>query len=71
LTWRFELLRAYRTIGKCPALRLVSRFYRSGYNALAVCFDRLVLAVMLPLLPSLDPLLSLFAQRGQAFQLQL
>jgi len=33
----------------------VSRLYDSGYNALVV-FDRLVLVVMLPLLPSLDPL---------------
>ena len=43
------------TTGKRPALRLASIFYDNGYNALAVCFDPLVLVVML-LLPSLDPL---------------
>jgi len=37
----------------------VSRPYRIGYNALAV------LVMMLPPLPSLDPLLSLFALWGK------
>jgi hypothetical protein len=60
-------LQAFRTTGKRPAFRLVSRPYRIGYNALAV----LVLVMMLPLPPlsSLDPLLSLFAQVRQAFRL--
>jgi len=49
-------LPAYRTTGKRLAFRLVSRLYRIGYNALAV-----LVLVILPPLPSLDPLLSLFA----------
>jgi len=44
-----------RTTDKRPAFPLVSRLYRIGYNALVV-FVRLVLVVMLPLLPSVDPL---------------
>jgi hypothetical protein len=49
-------LLAYRTTDKCPAFPLVSRPYRIGYNALAVL-------VILPPLPSLDPL------SGQAFNI--
>jgi hypothetical protein len=44
LSWSFDRWTVYRTIGKCPAFHLVSRFYRIGYNAL------------LSPLPSLDPL---------------
>ena len=45
------------TTGKRPAFPLVSRPYRTGYNALAVLVLVLVLVlVMLPPLPSLDPL---------------
>jgi hypothetical protein len=44
-------LLAYRTTGKRPAFPLASRLYRIGYNALAV-----LVLVMLPPLPSLDPL---------------
>jgi hypothetical protein len=45
----------------------VSRPYRIGYNALAV-----LVLVMLPPLPSLDPLLSLFALKvRQAFRSEL
>ena len=50
----------FHTTGKCPASRLVSRPYRNGYNALAV-----LVLVILPPLPSLDPL------SGQAFGFEL
>jgi hypothetical protein len=51
----FDSLRAFHTTDKRPAFPLVSRLYRIGYNALAVL-------VILPPLPSLDPL------SGQAFR---
>jgi hypothetical protein len=54
------------TIGKYPALRLVSRLYHNGYNALDVYFRHLVLVVML-LLPSLTPF-ELICPVGQAFK---
>ena len=45
-----------RTTGKRPALFLVSRLYRIGYNALVVaCGRRLVLAVLLRLNSRLPP----------------
>jgi hypothetical protein len=56
LSWSFGKLLAYRTTGKRPAFRLVSRFYRIGYNALVVaCGRRLVLAVLLRLNSRLPP----------------
>jgi hypothetical protein len=66
LPWSFDSLPAFHTTDKCPALFPVSRFYRIGYNALAV------LVMMLPPLPSLDPLLSLFALKvGKRSELRL
>jgi hypothetical protein len=58
-------LLAYRTTGKRPAFPVVSRPYRIGYNALAV-----LVLVMLPPLPSLDPL-SEGKRSGQSFIIQL
>jgi len=54
----------YRTTGKRPALRLVSRFYGIGYNALVVaCGRRLVLAVLLRLNSRLPPFWQAFRSR--------
>jgi len=65
LTWSFGKLLTYRTIGKRPAFRLVSRFYRNGYSALeGCCYRRLVLLVLL--LPSLTPFQG--KRSGRAFR---
>ena len=46
----------FHTTGKCPASRLVSRLYGTGYNALDDCrYRRLVLAVLLRLNSRLPP----------------
>ena len=52
--WSDSLLAGYTT-GIRPAFRLVSRLYRTGYNALLVVVPMLVI---LPLLPSLTPFLA-------------
>jgi hypothetical protein len=72
LKWLLYSLLAYCTTDKRPASHLVSRFYRTGYSVPDNCrYRRLVLLVLLSLLPSLDPLLSLFAIVGQAFKFRL
>jgi hypothetical protein len=52
----FDSLRAFHTTDKRPAMFLVSRPYRIGYNALDDCrYRRLVLLVLLRLNSCLPP----------------
>jgi len=49
-----------RTTDKRPASHLIPKSYRTDYNALEdCCYHRLAVLVLLPSLPSLDPLLEL------------
>jgi hypothetical protein len=68
----FDSLPTFRTTDKRPASHLIPKSYRTGYNALEdYCYHRFAVLVLLPSLPSLDPLLSLFAIVGQAFKFRL
>jgi len=63
----FDSLRAFHTTDKRPASHLVSRFYRTDYNAPEYYgYHRLAVLVLLPSLPSLDPLF--IRSCGQAFR---
>ena len=67
MTWSFDRWTVFRTIGKCPAIRLVSRFYRIGYSVLVL----VVVLVVKLLLPSLDLTLCLFALKVASVQARL
>jgi len=53
----FDSLPTFRTTDKRPASHLIPKSYRTDYNALEdYCYHRLTVLVLLPSLPSLDPL---------------
>ena len=53
----FDSLPTFRTTDKRPASHLIPKSYRTDYNALEdYRYHRLAVLVLLPSLPSLDPL---------------
>jgi len=58
-----------RTTDKRPASHLIPKSYRTDYNALEdYCYHRLTVLVLLPSLPSLDPLIELIHHCGASVQ---
>jgi hypothetical protein len=67
----FDSLPTFRTTDKRPASHLIPKSYRTDYNALEdYCYHRLTVLVLLPSLPSLDPLIELICHRGASVQVQ-